>query len=445
MPKYTNDQEYRPRVQSGMAKAAADFSDKLPSMIAEYKGRQDDEKYTATILDPNSSPMQQALAWTKLKNPAAAAEVVKRQTLAQKGEMTKQVLSNAQQRIAENRGQASPENKAAPQNENVSATPSLTELNQELGQRYPNSLMSPINSIINSQMGQTPQQNFAHPATPTQPEAQQRNPIEIKRTEADILDQTANELDAIDPKAAAGKRHDANQIRKDVNTDIMAASKVESANIKAGEDREKRREKYVIPIQKYSNEMIKSTENTLHSLDDQLKVVKADKVGTFSGANISKYLKEKGWSSAIYEKFQTPEGALFATAGKEIITATLKPAFGARPLGMEFEAVVDMLAKTGRSKEANEIVIEALKIPAKIDNQVAKKTMEFIKNNPNVSAIELQSAQYEFREQVTDSLKEDWDQKMSSMLKTGAPIEKQGFYGTEKKQEVKTAMKGIWG
>lgn len=306
-----------------------------------------------------------------------------------------------------------------------SRVPNVNELRQQFGNAQP-------------VQGEAPQMQGM-----MQPQQQQIDPLNAKRAKAKQLGQTALLASTKNPTVGNQLLQQSKELNADIRSELQNRAKVEAANIKTGQKKESERVSQILPIQKDAMTIAKSTDLSLRAFDDQLAAVQANKVGPLSGANLSKYLKERGFSDAISDAFQTPGGALFNTAAKEVVTATLKPAFGARPLGMEFEAVVDMLAKTGRPKEANELVIKSLKIPAKIDNEVSKFTMKMIRDNPNIGAIELQSAAFDYREQVTDILKAQWDQDIKAAMEKGnVNRQPMSLFGTQK--NTKNNLAEIW-
>lgn len=367
------------------------------NLYSGYKKEKQTEQDIMTMQDPKSSPIQRAVAAVRSGNNPLAVEFMKQENIAQKGKMANMLGDSLNRNLQQFRGEVPQGNES--QNQTVSPT-------QQAGG------VPSIGNLMQQIPGGTQDTNQNQPQ-------KNRSPIEMLRGEAKIYADAAQQASQMGDKDGASKyMHISDKLNEEANATLQAQSRTDSAIVKTNQRKEEKRVEQILPIQKEAATLSKATDTSLRSLDDQLEIVKSGKVNPVSKANFSKFLQERGFDKAIVNAFQTPGGALFNTAGKEIITATLKPAFGARPLGVEFQAVVDMLAQTGRSKEANELTIEALKIPPKIDNAVAKFTMRKIKENPNISPIEVNSLAHDYREEITDTIKSDWDMKMKSMLET---------------------------
>lgn len=273
------------------------------------------------------------------------------------------------------------------------------------------SSQTPSGGFINNMMQDLGQTNVGG--------EQQYQPSEndLLSQERDLLLAGASKLGPFDKTAASQMMQEANQINqriigneKNATNERIAATKKAQAN----DDK-------IFNIQTSTLDSIKSTDKVLSSLSDQLKVNESGKVGPTSRAALSKFLKKRGWSDMVVDAIQSPEGALFNTANKEIIASSLKQAFGAKPLGVEFEALYDMLAKEGRIKEANEIVIRSLMLPAQIENDLSKDTMAYIKNNPGISPIDLNTFRYEKRQELTDQYEKEWLVERDQILAMSGP------------------------
>ena len=177
---------------------------------------------------------------------------------------------------------------------------------------------------------------------------------------------------------------------------------------KLDQDAEQFRVNKIIPIQEHAMETIKSTNTVLKATNDQLAAVQADTTGIWSMANLSKLLRDAGHET-LADAVQSEGGAAMVTAGKEIFTGGFKRAFGSKPIGIEFNAFEAMLAQVGRKKEVNEMVIKSIQAEYQIANEVAKYQMQLLKDNPNIGPVELNTATFEYEEQVTDRVFKEWE------------------------------------
>ncbi len=103
------------------------------------------------------------------------------------------------------------------------------------------------------------------------------------------------------------------------------------------------------------------------SLDSMELALKEGNLGFFSPDNLAEI-------SGI-EGLRSPEGALFKTASKEYFLGSLKRA-GARPNQWIEKQIQDMLAKIGRSKEANLTVTAALRADLDVEKKGLDLTRE---------------------------------------------------------------------
>lgn len=312
-----------------------------------------------------------------------------------------------------------------------SEIPDVNQLRQQLES------LEPIQGA-RPQIGNAPQQ-----------QQQQVDHLDAQRAKAKRLQQAALLMSTKNPTVGNQFLQQSKELNADVRTEETNRAKIASAEITAAATNAKTAEKarqqqisQVLPIQQEAIKEIKATELSLKAFDDQLASVEKGEVDPFSGANFSKYLKSKGYDT-LAQAFQTKGGALFATAGKEVITGGLKQAFGAKPLGVEFEAFENMLPQAGRNKEVNKLVIKSLKVPLTIDNEIAKFKMQQIKENPNISAIELNSKAFDYGEQVRDIVKADWEQEVRAALESQRTQRAQpSLFGNT--QNTNAKLQSIW-
>ena len=298
-------------------------------------------------------------------------------------------------------------------------TPDVNQLRQMLAARD----MVPTGLQLGNLGGQPLQQDDQ-----MQGMQQPEDPINAMRAQADSLQKKALKVSLAGDVPTSNKlQNEANQLRQDIRAEQENRAKRYSADVKAKQDTVK----LIMPIQAKALETQKSTNTVLNAFNNQLQLNATGKLGPASRANFSKFLKDKGFSDSIVNIFQSPEGALFNTQNKEIVSASLKTAFGAKPIGTEFEAFMDMLAKEGRVKEANELGIKSLMLPQQIDSEVATKTLQAIRENPEISPVQLQTLQYEFREEATNNLEADWEKEKERILQTSDPKNAATFFRKE--------------
>lgn len=339
MPKYANNQEYRPREVSGTQAAVSNFQQNLPALLGKYQEREDEEKYTAIVTDPKASPIQQALAWTKLKNPQAAAQVIQNQNIAQKGKLANDLMADTEKRIAENRGQTG----------NV---PSINDLQQEFGG------------------AQQPASQMMLPGQNQQQQPQQRNPIEVRRNEADILDDTASQMVGIDDKKATDLRHKANQIRKDVNADIQSNARIESAEIKTAQRNKEQERKQFESDRSYNESKSSDFQKTVSGLRQSIprkenaqilarQAVESGDLGAFSKDNLANILGRP--------ELRTASGATLNLAIKENLLSNLSRVTARGTNKWLEQVMIGAFPQTGQSLEANLTAQEAIEAELALD------------------------------------------------------------------------------
>jgi len=388
------------------------------------------EKAKTILSDPNASAVQKAMAWQSISSGKAGDAEIFKSILSAEAEAKQAPIENAirsklglpTQEVSERAGvpklatEQSPTQAAIQQFGNVVepgqtgqfGAPTLFE-----GKQY-----APAPSAFPTGEAFSPQQQPA--GVPEQPAP--FSPLDIPLDE--LIQQRAIAKSPSTQKAL-------DQLIQAKNTERAAQAQENKAKLKIVHDNQKD----LAEIQKDSLSTIKSSNSTLKAFDDQLSVV--DKTGVFSKANLSKWLTDHGFET-LGRAAQSEGGAIFATAGKEIITGGLKSAFGARPLGVEFAAFESMLAQVGRSPEVNKLAIKSLKLPYEIDNDVARFKMNIIAKNPNITPVELNSAAYLYGEEVRDQKISAWRQEVNDTMRK---------VGGQMPQEVpKTkALGDIWG
>lgn len=131
------------------------------------------------------------------------------------------------------------------------------------------------------------------------------------------------------------------------------------SNIKQTESRAKREFERAKPILARADERAEGISQKTNALSLMEDAVSEGNLGFFSPDNIAELTGIEG--------FRTPKGAQFISSGKEYFLGSLKRA-GTRPNQWIEQQIQKMLPKIGRSEEANQTVIEALKSELAIEN-----------------------------------------------------------------------------
>ncbi len=263
---------------------------------------------------------------------------------------------------------------------------------------------------------------------------QQQAPIDNRK----LIDDALLDLTQYDPASA---RTISDVLNRDQKADIAQQNQdIKKRTLDVKE--EQFRQNKIIPIQEKAATTIKRTNGLLKAGSDQLAAL--DSTGVWSAANISQVLSAAGYDTAA-KAAQSEGGAIFKTAGKEIITGGLKEAFGARPLGIEFQAYEDMQAQIGRKKEVNELAIKSIMAEPTIQNEVAKYQMQLIADNPNISPIELNTKSFKYEEEVTDRVFKEWEEYRDRALESMK--QKSSWFGlgkTPTQQKKETPQPESW-
>lgn len=165
----------------------------------------------------------------------------------------------------------------------------------------------------------------------------------------------------------------------------------------------------LLEIQNNAQNTIKSSSGALKALDDQLAFVY--ETGQFSAANLADFLRSRG-NDKLADAVQSNAGAMFDTAGKELLASGFKEAFGAKPAIVEFEMYMNMLAHPGRFPDINKLTINSMKVKYQIENDIANYKMRLIAENPDISPVVLNSEAWKYGEQVREEYLNDWRQQV---------------------------------
>lgn len=210
-----------------------------------------------------------------------------------------------------------------------------------------------------------------------------------------------------------------NMINKKLNyklQDLKALEDRKDAEIKAQATRDAASMKtrqhahdQLLEIQNDAQNTIKSSSGALKALDDQLAFVY--ETGQFSAANLADFLRSRG-NDKLADAVQSNAGAMFDTAGKELLASGFKEAFGAKPAIVEFEMYMNMLAHPGRFPDINKLTINSMKVKYQIENDIANYKMRLIAENPDISPVVLNSEAWKYGEQVREEYLNDWRQQV---------------------------------
>jgi hypothetical protein len=376
-----------------------------------YRAQQEENQIQSIVNNPNATPMQKALALSK-RNPQLANQFLKNE----------QRQSNLQALNASVMSKLNPDMQGVggPQ----MATRNAINPNQFMqGATIPQPGLGFDQNQLQAANAPVPQQNVPQPIDPIQ---------ELGRQEQIYKDAAIQYANADFPEQARHYESLAKSAQKE-RLDIQNSQR----------QQQQFHQKQLLPIQQDAEKTIKSSNIAKKALEDQLSVI--NETGQFSKANLSKFLRDRGYER-LAAAAQSEGGAIFATAGKEIITAGLKNAFGARPLGIEFQAFDQMLAEVGRSPEVNKLAINSMLVPIQIENDIAKFKMNLINENPDISALQLNSEAYKYGEAITDQYLNAWKQQVRETMNRP----KQGFFGSffskqnSSQNASKPSLEDIW-
>lgn len=306
-----------------------------------------------------------------------------------------------------------------------SQIPDVNQLREQLGN------MEPIQG--NQSMGQQQQQVDA---------------LESKIAKAQRLQQLGLIASSKNPTLGNQISNQAKEIFADVRGEQKNRAMVESSKIRAEATMAKTAQKQkseqtnqVLPIQQKAIENYKAAETTSFALDNMLASVKNRDVGIWSEANLSKILEEAGYPTLALAA-QTQGTALFKTNAKTIFA-------GAReifPKMTNYDAKVfeQMMPSVGRDETANEVSIETLKFPQQAKMEEAKFVMNVLSQNPDISAIELNSKTFNHMQDFKDKLYNEWHEKLVRWELSQKP-ERRSIFSSPNSKNTNAKLQNIWG
>ena len=174
------------------------------------------------------------------------------------------------------------------------------------------------------------------------------------------------------------------------------------------------RNKDILPLQKEAQGKIKTIGNQLRSIENNIKIAERGDVDFFSKANLSNMFKTAGYPH-LAELAQSIGGKVFKTNNKEIFTGA-KNIFGANVTNREAQIFDEMMMETGINKDANVLAGKTMMVPLLYEQEEAKYTLQTIKDNPEITGIDLNTKVFEHMEEFDKILAEDWRNNLNKAL-----------------------------
>jgi len=200
------------------------------------------------------------------------------------------------------------------------------------------------------------------------------------------------------------------------------ALKERSQEFKEEETRRKERKENaekIDVIQETSSKALKAAEKQLQSIDTISELNDAGQLNALSAANISELLStsENPIMKLIGKAIQTPAGAAFKTAAKQLFTG-LKDLWGAKPTENETKIYTAMHAEVGRNKLANDASLTLLRQPLEQEVEEHNFTQKLIGENPDITVRELQYQRFNHMQEFKKQQKAIFNAKVDLWAKS---------------------------
>ena len=390
MPKYVGGLDKLPSRQK---MSGAEISANVGSSLSQLFGKLQQDELIKEASDPNTSLQRKNEIYLKL-DPKSAIKSFQQQ---QQQNFIQKILGESEQ----------PTERNPQMNMNIEkgfhkGVPNVSQLREQLG----NQDFSPVPNEMN-----------VNENIPDVGMQEQVDSLDAQRQEVKKLQKQAFATSFANPSAAAKLQSQANEKSANIRAEEKnraivksAALRAEATNNKTAQRAKQQQLHEVLPIQQKAMESYKSSQDQMFALRNQLESVKNGDVSVWSSGNLSRMFEEAGYPTLALAA-ETEGVALFKTNAKTIFSGA-KEIFPGRVTNFDAGIFKEMMAQVGRNELANEVSIQTLMLPQEIKSEESKYTMQLLSENPNISALQLNSDVFNHMNEFRDKKYEEWHEKL---------------------------------